>query len=706
MLKLILPIALNLICSFSLLAQNKSTEVITNILYHYTNDSTPGIAVGIVKDGEIVYEHYIGYANLSHDVKISEKTRFNIASTAKQYTALMVLQLALQDKLSLEDDIRKYLPNLYPRVKEEIKIRQVINHTSGMRDYVELLGLKDEIWWKQIGLNNNDIMELVEKQEELGFKPGSQYVYSNTGYIILAKIIEAVTAEKFTTYSKNFFQQMGMAETYFVERYMGVIPNRAEPYYDWGNGLWLKTPTVTKICGDGFLFTTLKDQMHYEQSLHQMKSTDTLLQRSQQAVPNNENTSYGFGLELSNWSGRAAVHHSGATYGYHSQLIRFQEEKLTVLVLSNNGNLRSDKIADSIASVLLPAIEVKKELQYDPLYYEGSAENEKALVLGQYLNDKGSIIRIVEQDGKTYWKKENGALIKIDEESSNQFAIHYDTNMKVRFSQAGMILFEPNGELTEYVRSSAYTPSISDLEGMEGTYLNRELDISFVLELNEKQQMSLSLSTNKYTGIVEFLSEKKFIVDSYTLNIERDAFGRIQDILLNYDRAKNIRFRRKSNLRFQPKIALEEGYIQVSTIGSEDGETSDILLTRNDDNGNEVWFKRFGGKSYDRASSIRSTEDGYLIIGSTSSFGNGNYDVYIIKTDKKGKKQWQNTFGGHFNEYGFMANATEEGYLIKGTVQQCNSNDLLAADCITKVYIIHVDRNGNKLSEEILEKVE
>ena len=353
----LLLIILSLSFFISLFGQARSkttSESLNNILRQYVRDSIPGMAVGIVQNGEIIFESYVGKANLSHDIRISDKTRFNIASNAKQFTALMVLQLSLENKLSLEDDIRKYLPKLYPEVSEEIKIRQLINHSSGIRDYVELMGLKGNIWWKQMGLDNKDVMELLEKQEELGFKPGSKYSYSNTNYIVLAELIEAVTKEKFTNYSKAFFHDMGMHNTYFIERYMGVIPNRAEPYYDWGNNLWLKSPTITKVRGDGFLFTTLSDQLKYEQRLHQTSASDRLLNLSQKPIPNSQIVSYGFGLELSKWSERVAAHHSGATLGYNCQLIRFQEEKLSVLVLSNNGNLRSDLVADTIASLFLP----------------------------------------------------------------------------------------------------------------------------------------------------------------------------------------------------------------------------------------------------------------------------------------------------------------------------------------------------------------
>ena len=298
----IILLTLFLFITFNLFSQTKQEldrKAITKILYQYSNDDSPGMAVGIVKDGKIIYENYVGYASLSHKVKIDENTRFNIASTAKQFTALMILQLSLEKKLNLEDDIRKYLPSLYPKVKEEIKIRHLINHTSGIRDYVFILEMKNKAFWRQVGMDNNDVIELLEKQEELIFKPGSKYSYSNSGYTILTKIIEKVSGKKFNDYSKDFFEELGMNETSFVRRYMGVIPHRADPYSDWGDGVWLQDLTVTKFNGDGFLYTTLKDQLIYEQAIQNARqNNNALLIKSQQPIPNSEIQTYGFGLEL------------------------------------------------------------------------------------------------------------------------------------------------------------------------------------------------------------------------------------------------------------------------------------------------------------------------------------------------------------------------------------------------------------------------
>jgi len=161
----------------------------------------PALFVGVVKDGEIVYKHIRGLVSLQHQVLADDNSRSNIASTAKQFTALMILDLSLKGKLSLEDDFRKYLPDLYPKVEAEIKIRHLINHTSGVRDYCDLMGIQQNAWWRRVGLDNDDVIELLEKQEDLAFAPGTNYEYSNSGYNILAEIIELVAEEDFHVYS-------------------------------------------------------------------------------------------------------------------------------------------------------------------------------------------------------------------------------------------------------------------------------------------------------------------------------------------------------------------------------------------------------------------------------------------------------------------------------------------------------------------------
>jgi CubicO group peptidase (beta-lactamase class C family) len=700
--------ALFLLSTLSLFSQSipeTDREAITNMLEQYTNEESPGLAVGIVKDGQIVYEQYLGLANLEHRIQFSEKTRSNIASTAKQFTALMVLDLSLQGKLSLEDDIREYLPSLYPKVKEEIKVRHLLNHTSGIRDYVFLLEMQDNAFWRQIGMDNDDVIELLEKQEELVFAPGTRYSYSNSGYTILAEIIERVTDEKFTDYSSAFFTKLGMNETEFLSRYMGVIPNRADGYSDWGDGNWLCDLAVTKFNGDGFLYTTLKDQLIYERAVQMAsRNNNELLIKSQGSIPTSEITTYGFGLELDGRLGRNAPYHSGSTFGYHSHMTRFPEENLSIFVMSNNGKIWSGTIADEIAAIVLP--EIEEEDAYDTRLFGSPSEVDQIEIVGQYTSPTDDLIRVVKENGKVLWRKGNYRPYELIQEGPFLFSTDYNSSFKIRFFSDELVRFYPSGKTITYKKQPIIPASFADIQGFVGEYYSSELDMSFTISLAGDSGLKLKFSNRSQERDLVALNRNELLASNFCMKVQRDQFDRATDILVTLnDRAKNNRFKKKTNLKFQPQIKTDNGSIQVTTIGTGHGENSDILLTKNYPNGNEIWAKRFGGNSYDKASSILATDDGYLIIGSTSSYGNGNYDMFVIKTDKEGQQQWQNTYGGYLNEYGYTAEETQGGFLIKGTVQSCTDDDVVHGDCTTNVWYVSVDKRGQELSSKILEEI-
>jgi hypothetical protein len=288
---------------------------------------------------------------------------------------------------------------------------------------------------------------------------------------------------------------------------------------------------------------------------------------------------------------------------------------------------------------------------------------------------------------------------------TNRFKFANNPKLKVVFYDDKMVEYYTSGKTMEYRRSEALQANFTDFESFVGSYYNQEIDLSFDLKLTKENKLEFMFSNDEKWEPVEVYNNVNLFTDGNTfLKVKRDQFNRVTDILLTHGRAKRIRFRKKSNLKFQPKIKTENGSINVTTIGSRKNNSSTILLTKNYANGNEIWFKKFGGKSYDKANSILATDDGYLIIGSTSSFGKGNYDMFVIKTDKKGKKIWQNTYGSFFNEYGYTAEKTDTGYLIKGTIQNCSSNtDIFNRTCTTNVWFVFIDKNGKELSNKVLE---
>ncbi len=624
-------------------------------------EGAPGVAVGVVSDGEIIYEKYLGLANLEHQVPVDENSRFNVASVAKQFTALATLKLILEGKLSLEDDIRKYLPELYPDIKDDILIRHLLNHSSGIRDFYDLLSVKQDPWWKKVGFDNDDAIEVIKDQKELNFEPGTNDIYSNSNYSLLARIIADISGQSFHEYTRAMFDKLGMNNTNFLKRYMYVIPNQAMPYSDWGNGIWQKYPMVTKLYGDGFLYTTLRDQLTFEKAVQEAR--EDLLVVSQQPIKNAEITSYGYGLELEDRMGYKAVHHSGGTGAYHAQTVRYPEQNLSIVVMSNNSTLWSGYIADKVASVLLP--EDGKVLLDDQLNASDfEDEMMKSSLLGEYMSSSGGIIRITEQDGKLYWKQDNNNPIELTNIDGSLYQWARNNRLKIGFENNRFTVFYPGSEPELHKKLVSFEPSKNYLNDLVGKYRSEELDVTFEVSLMNDFDLMIYQKEIGQVLPLEIIQQDNLLVSDYVIKVNRDEVDKTSDFLITFNRLKNMRFEKiDSETSRMKKYTADGGSIQVGTTSEDYGQgKGDILLTKNSANGNEEWFKSFGGKGYDIASSVELTEDGgYLIVGSTSSYGNGNYDAWVIKVNSNGEEEWNKTFGGQGNEYGYQIQEDSSG---------------------------------------------
>lgn len=678
-------------------AQTDHSSTIDSLIQTQVNDTTPGLFIGVVHHGKIIYEGRGGLSNLQHNVKVSEHSRSNIASNAKQFTALMVLDLEMKGQLSLEDDIRTYLPTLYPNVVEAIKIRHLITHTSGIRDYCDLMSIQRNPWWRREGLDNDGVFELVEQQNDLAFIPGSLYKYSNTGYILLAKIIEAVTKEDFADYSKAFFVQLGMNNTAFMDNYMAVIPNLAYPYNDWGDGVWQQWPTLVDVHGDGALFTTLHDQLIYEKAVQSAtKAQNELLLQSQRNVPNASVSHYGYGLEHGVKLGFNAIHHAGGTGSYSCQLYRFPEQELAVVVMSNNGNVWTDGVAQRVAKLYLPTKErvwnYPSELANQPHFTNADA-------VGYYASADGYIICIEETAGKLGWRNATYDPYPLTEEQAGIYSFDINKNLKAIFSKNRVVYSVGTGIEEDYQRLESSKLTATDLNQLAGKYFSKELNVGFELFLKDEQLM---VTMKNRSAAVEVVNRDRLMVMGYFMTIKRDGLDRTSALLVSKERAINVRFDKSTALKTNSTIETAFGSISVSTVASHDGESSQILVTANKPDGNELWAKQYGGKGYDKANAIIAVEGGYLIVGSTSSYGVGNYDIIVMKIDEKGKKLWQQTYGKRMNDYGYALEVTASGYLIKGTTQQCEDPDnILETTCVTNLWLIEVDQKGNQLSAKV-----
>lgn len=518
---------------------------ISGILANYIEPAAPGMAVGIVYKGDIVYKHYSGYANLEHEIEINKDTRFNIASNAKQFTALCILKLIEEDKLKLTDDIRKYLPELYKENEQKITIANLLNHTSGIRDVYDLWALKGQTWW-QLFINNDDAIDLLKSQRDLNFMPGTEYMYSNSNYILLTEIVKKVTATNFDEYAQQVFKSLEMPNTLFLSNYMDIIPHKARPYGNW-NG-WKEYPLVGEIHGDGALFTTLDDQLKWEIIIQKNNGSlvsEDIIKQSHKPIQNSNTEGYGYGLMFDTLKGKKYTYHDGSTGAYNASFLRFPEDKLGIVVMSNNSNIPTNRIAKQISDEVL-------NFKVTTVVFPSAPEKiEKALprsqILGSYRSEAGNIINIVDKNDTLYRKiyqrdpiqlfNEKGSLYYYANNRDLKMAFKKDTSGKIGFtiyfsSQAPIVY----NKLPNYDLDEKYS------ESLDGVFFNDETQTTIDIRYEDGNKYIITANGRKLSSELVY---KDFLrMNSYEINMSRDKNGNINGLLVKSGRIKNVRFKK------------------------------------------------------------------------------------------------------------------------------------------------------------------
>ena len=514
----------------------------------YIDGISPGMAVGIVKDGNVVFKKYIGYSNLEHEIKIDGNTSFNIASNAKQYTALCILRLLEQGKLALDDDIRKYLPELYENIEHKITISNLLTHTSGIRDVYGLWALKGKDWY-ELFIDNDDAIELLQAQTELNFQPSTEYLYSNSNYILLTEIIEKVTDTKFKEFSSSLFTEMGMENSSFLTNYMAIIPNKARPYGNW-NG-WREYPVITELNGDGGLYTTLEDQLKWEQIIQQNNGKIlpiAIVNKSQSTLKNMDFDNYGYGLMFGKYEGLNYTYHDGSTGAYKATFFRFIDENLSIVIMSNNDNVPTNYLAQQLTDIVFD-LEIKSETyQSNPKRTERLKDFKS--VLGNYQNDDGTIIKISEKDGSLFREIYQREPVKMINEKQSLF--HYETNdkLKMNFSNIG----KEQQKLTLYLATQQ--PSVyhklpnEKIENayettLNGSYFNEETNTEIVIEHVKDDNYTIVKNGRNRDGKL-IMKDYLRMMSSYKIRVVRDETGKVEGLNLENGRIKNVIFKKKT----------------------------------------------------------------------------------------------------------------------------------------------------------------
>lgn len=499
-------------------------------------EGAPGVAFGMVQDGKIIYTRYAGFANLDSELEIGPDTRFNIASNGKQFTALAILTLVEQGDIRLDDDIRKFFPLLLPEVTDEILIEHLLTHTSGIRDVYGLLSLQNITWWKKT-LNNQDVIQLLEKQRALNFQPGTAYLYSNSNYILLAEIIAQVTGRPFTEYLNELFTQLGMPDTAFEADHTQIKEPIARPYFNFNT--WTSYDWIWDAVGDGNLFTTLPDQLRWEQIVQTKKSDilsqETIEQSQQSILPTYD---YGYGLEFSRYKGYPVVFHHGATGAWKATFMRFPEQQVSLITLSNSGKTivsdQNQKIADVIlglSSSETTAFPIGPEKTGDFISQEQ--------VAGIYRDDSGTTFEFLDKAGELYLARFGRNDIKLTRESDNVFQQSNDPAFKQEFKK------NDAGQWTVTAYYPTHAPytltkvtadfSQFDPNCLNGNYFNVETGVSVSIQSTGQRTYEVVAGEDKMEG--KLLTPASMMVNNYTLN-----WGENGGIYLDGGRIRKVYF--------------------------------------------------------------------------------------------------------------------------------------------------------------------
>tara|TARA_B100001057_G_scaffold501129_1_gene620897 strand:+ start:5056 stop:6729 length:1674 start_codon:yes stop_codon:yes gene_type:complete len=527
----------------------KQIQEIDSLFTSWNVSNHPGGSVLISKDGKTIFSKSYGLANIEYEVANTNHTLFNIGSISKQFTAMGIVLLEQQNKLSVDDDIRKYMPEL-PDFGETITIRHLLHHTSGLRDLHGLLGLAG---WRRGDLEtNDDVYRIIKNQKELNFKPGEEFLYSNTGYILLAKIIENASQLEFDQWMKqNIFQPLGMKDTYVATSLNKIVPNNATSYYlreefesameYWG------------YFGSGNIHSTTKDlniwlqnfstpQNNWESAFDKLLSTTPL--------NNGFETNYGFGIRIEAYSGNKVIQHGGSVGGFRTIARTFPEEHLNIVILSNYSRSNIGSKANKISDVFIDKrndLPTKKVIQTPTKYIKLSSERLKELE-GVYWSDS-------EKSGRrVYFKNDTLRYSSSEKNEWPLVPISNNSFIMIHPSVKPMVTFDnKTNQMT--VRIGNTLPGVFNFlqnnldiktngnDMLVGKYYSPELKVMYSISIDNKSNIYLEHARH---GIIklEQLHNDIFVGDwpVGTVEIKRSEEEKVMGLRMSNGRTRNVWF--------------------------------------------------------------------------------------------------------------------------------------------------------------------
>ncbi|WP_299336303.1 serine hydrolase [uncultured Psychroserpens sp.] len=470
---------------------NQIQKSIDSLLKNY-DEKAPGISIGIMNNNKLVYEKQFGLANMEYQIPITSETSFHVASVSKQFNAFAILLLEDQGKLSLDDDIRTYIPEMYD-FENTITIRHLLNHTSGLKDQYNLLRLSG--WSLNDLITNEQVLHILYNQRTLNFQPNEKHMYSNSGYTLLAEIVARVSNMSFEEYIKQFiFEPLDMNNSVFVSQEGQIVKNRSKSYYKI-DSTYVEDIFNNSSVGATNLSTTIEDLAKWANNFDTKRvGNDNIFRKMHTQTPLRNKNFYGYagGQFINTYKGFRRIEHSGQDASYQAYLARFPELNLNIIFANTNGEINGAQMVYDIMDICLkPYLKNKKTTASSKklLTHKKPIKKEVSYLKqfeGYYWDegDKYSRHIKVENDTLRYIRSSTNKTVLIPVEE-NEFEMVLDEYVSVAFNSNKMIVTLDDGY---QIVSEKYSPAdynSKTLEEFKGKYYSPELNAYYTFNTEE-----------------------------------------------------------------------------------------------------------------------------------------------------------------------------------------------------------------------------
>jgi len=516
---------------------------VDSLFERFDGTRNPGCAVGVSEGGYIILERAYGMADLEHDVPNGPETVFEPGSVSKQFTAAATILLALDGKLALDDDVRKYIPEL-PEYEAPITVRHLLNHTSGLRDWGSVAGI--EGWPRTTRVHTHThMLDIASRQNSLNYQPGDYYSYTNTGYNLQAVLVERVSGMSFAEFSQQrIFEPLGMTKTEWRDDFTRIVKDRSIGYSPNRGGGWSMLMPFENVHGNGGLLTTVGDLLRFTHNLEtgELGGPRFLEEMHRQGVLNSGRTiAYASGLFIGEYKGVREVQHSGGTAAYRGFLTRFPDQGLAVSVMCNAGNANPGRLARQVAELYLgDALSeteptVAGEIDLSLVRLEALAGGYRDARTGQH-------VRVAVADGAL--RLQGVELVPVSEtrfESPNGVVLEVETTPMAEGRPAAM-LDTPVADDVRLEPVGDFEPTAAQLTEYPGTYRSPEAEAVYRVEIED----GALVLKNRYGEGRQLtpVYRDAFTASRRTFIFHRDGAGQVTGMSWSESRVWDLRFER------------------------------------------------------------------------------------------------------------------------------------------------------------------